>query len=296
MSVVDGAAASGEQRAQRARAKAAELRAEAERQERFAAAVEKGNAGEHHVAGLLDVLDGAGWVVLNDRYKDSTSRVNLDHVVVGPPGVFVIDSKKWSGRLRLDERGMAVNGYRRDKALADALELTGSVHARALSLHGPLTSCAVLAFVDDVGLPAPVWHQGVALLQAGDLLPWLTGRPAALSPQEVQRLGSSLDAALPPRTSSPRPLTTATLGRYRARSAAAGRGRAPAAPRTRPGARPLPPARRSGAVADLGRRVLLAVVLVVFVLPLLLGALVNELSSSLRDAPAPSAPTAPALP
>jgi hypothetical protein len=76
------AAESGQARASRLRALSAERQAEADAA--LAAAVEKGNHGERVVADLLDVLDGAGWCVLHDRYKPG-SPANIDHVVVGPP-------------------------------------------------------------------------------------------------------------------------------------------------------------------------------------------------------------------
>jgi len=54
----------------------------------------------------------------HDRRKSVTSPANLDHVVVGPPGVFVIDTKNWSGGLlRPDERGMKLGSWRKDDAL-----------------------------------------------------------------------------------------------------------------------------------------------------------------------------------
>ena len=33
------------------------------------------------------------------------SRANLDHLAIGPGGVFVIDSKQYRGRLQLDSSG-----------------------------------------------------------------------------------------------------------------------------------------------------------------------------------------------
>lgn len=198
-------AASGEARATRAagevqelRRQAAELLARAERLERFQHAVEKGNAGEHHVGALLDVLRSEGWYVLHDRRKSRRSPANLDHVAVGPPGVVVVDAKNWSGgRLRLDERGMALGGYRKDDELraarADADLVAGHVP--------PATPVrAALAFVQDVGLSAPQHHHGVTALQAADLQSWLRGLPVLLDPREVWRLGERLDGALPPRT------------------------------------------------------------------------------------------------
>src|SRR5687768_6626707 len=116
------AAASGQERAAHmtARADELELRArelaeQAARLRDVTSKVEKGNEGERRIGDRLDILDGAGWHVLHDRRKSSSSRANLDHVVVGPPGVLVIDAKNWSGGLlRLDGRGMRMGSWRKD--------------------------------------------------------------------------------------------------------------------------------------------------------------------------------------
>jgi hypothetical protein len=214
---VDVAAESGERRAARMRALAEDHSAKAENYRRVAEAIEKGNVGEHKIATLLDVLDGAGWVVLNDRYKSAGSRANIDHILVGPPGVCVIDSKNWtSGRVRLDDRGMAVGKHRRDDELASAKAAAAVVSTRATQVLPGVITAPVLAFASDVGLGAPDYHQGVMCMQADQLLSWLTQQPRLLTPQQVHQVGSSLDAAFPPRAGTAKPLTTATLDRFRA--------------------------------------------------------------------------------
>jgi hypothetical protein len=69
-----------------------------------AVAWRRGAAGERRTARLLHPLERQGWVVLHDLAVPG-SRANLDHLVIGPGGVFVIDSKQYRGRLRLDSSG-----------------------------------------------------------------------------------------------------------------------------------------------------------------------------------------------
>lgn len=217
------AAESGELRASRFRALADEHAAKADKYRSMAEACEKGNVGEHKIARLLDILEGSGWFVLNDRYKSVTSPANIDHVLVGPPGVCVIDTKNWtSGQLRLDERGMAMGRYRRDDALHSAKMAADIVHSHAVQVVPQVITAPVLAFAQDVGLGRPAFHHGVMCLQAEQLLPWLTSFQRNLTPQQVHQLASSLDAAFPPRTSARRPSTLASL---------ASAGRPPRAPR-----------------------------------------------------------------
>jgi Nuclease-related domain len=69
-----------------------------------AGAGRRGAAGERRTARLLGQLEWHGWAVLHDLALPG-SRANLDHLVIGPGGVFVIDSKHYRGHLRLDGSG-----------------------------------------------------------------------------------------------------------------------------------------------------------------------------------------------
>jgi hypothetical protein len=68
-----------------------------------------GAAGERCTARLLAPLERHGWAVLHDLAIPG-SKANIDHVVIGPGGVVVIDSKRYRGRLRLDSDGLLWHG------------------------------------------------------------------------------------------------------------------------------------------------------------------------------------------
>lgn len=61
-----------------------------------------GAQGESRVAEVL--ADVEGIEVLHDRLMPS-SRANIDHLVVGPTGVFVVDAKKYDGRVEVRDVG-----------------------------------------------------------------------------------------------------------------------------------------------------------------------------------------------
>jgi hypothetical protein len=295
------AAESGEARASRLRALAAERQAQADNYAALADAVEKGNHGERMVADLLDVLDGAGWCVLHDRYKPG-STANLDHVVVGPPGVFVIDAKNWKpAPLRFDERGMSLRGYRKDEELRGAVDCAQLVLQRAIGAHAGLPAVGVLAFVQDMGLRAPVEHHGVWILQSEDLLAWLTSQETALDRATVQRVGATLDAALPPRAGKARPFTLDEMrshGPTRPHPASSAPVQPPARRATQ-GPRPRrPPRRRAGRNRDsFGELVVKLVALVVFVfviVPMILNGIPERMAEV--TPPQPSSPPAAAVP
>jgi hypothetical protein len=69
----------------------------------------RGAAGERRTARLLARLERHGWAVLHDLAIPG-SVANIDHLVVGPGGVVVIDSKQYRGRLHLDSYGLLWHG------------------------------------------------------------------------------------------------------------------------------------------------------------------------------------------
>jgi hypothetical protein len=71
----------------------------------------RGAKGERLTARRLRRL-GRGWTVFHDLAIPG-SRANADHLVIGPPGVFLIDSKHYRGRLALTPEGSLWYGYHR---------------------------------------------------------------------------------------------------------------------------------------------------------------------------------------
>jgi len=100
---------------------------------------------------------------------------------------------------------MAIGRYRRDDELLNAKVDADTVRRVAATAVPDAPTQGVLAFLEDVGLTQPVPNQQVVVLQAEQLLGWLTTRPARLTPTQVHQIGSTLDAALPPRDGPRRP-------------------------------------------------------------------------------------------
>jgi len=67
----------------------------------------KGAVGEALVAAALQALPN-DFVVVNDMTKRLG---NVDHVVIGPTGVYVVDAKNWTGTVEADGKGeLLLNG------------------------------------------------------------------------------------------------------------------------------------------------------------------------------------------
>jgi hypothetical protein len=116
---------------------------------------EIGARGEEKLAAALAEVPGLQ--VLNDRRVPGT-RGNIDHIVVAPAGVFVVDAKHYDGMVRVRDRGgmfrtdLRLYVGRRDcSKLAEGLrwqvEAVSAVLA-AGSTESPPPLTAVLCFID----------------------------------------------------------------------------------------------------------------------------------------------------
>jgi hypothetical protein len=112
-----------------------------------------GAEGERRVAEALADLDGV--VVLHDRQIPGT-RANIDHVVVAASSVFVVDAKRYSGRIEIRDEGglfrvkrrLVVDGRDRT-ALVDGVRRQVEVVRAALSPQHPAVEVhGMLCFVD----------------------------------------------------------------------------------------------------------------------------------------------------
>jgi hypothetical protein len=143
----------------------------------------RGAAGERRTARLLGPLERQGWVVLHDLAVPG-SRANIDHLVIGPGGIFVIDSKQYRGRLQLDPSGRLWHGR---YPLAPSLQAV-SFEADQAAQVLPDPGVVVLPVVVVHGAQVPwgkVVMQGVPVIPARRLPSMLRALPAVLGPERV---------------------------------------------------------------------------------------------------------------
>ena len=152
----------------------------------------KGARGERRTARRLRRLQRRGYVAFHDLAMPG-SRANIDHLLIGPTGVFVIDSKQYSGRIQQTPDGRVWhNHYPMDEQLATVRAEAGSVEAILGAPVIPLL-CVHGASVQWGGLAA----QGVAIVPARQLGTAL-GADAVLSAEQVNVLAGTAQARLHP--------------------------------------------------------------------------------------------------
>ena len=158
-----------------------------------------GAAGEQAVAAsverVLVDLGAAEWHILVDRRWPGTRSANLDLLLVGPPGVLIMDSKKW--REPRIESGRLWNGDAAEDEQVDKLRDQADAVASVLSDLG-LAPAAVLPYLVLVGRKqASVDVRGVAVVGERSMQAELVRLPTRLATTEVAALVSALDERCP---------------------------------------------------------------------------------------------------
>ena len=146
----------------------------------------QGAKGEEITAALLSSLPD-DYHVFNDFRSEGEL---VDHVVVGPAGVFSVETKCWSGKVELSGDRVIVNGKppSRDpvaQALREADKVRSSVKKSGFDVTvTPLVCFASNTFAVSGGASCG----SVKLLNSGDILDWFKTRGEVLPKNEVDRL------------------------------------------------------------------------------------------------------------
>jgi hypothetical protein len=143
----------------------------------------RGATGERRTARLLGPLERRGWAVLHDLAIPG-SAANIDHLVIGPGGVIVVDSKRYRGRLRLDRQGMVWHGRR---LLVSALRrvLWAADQADEVLAIADIQVAAVVA-VHGASVPRGLPQaDGVTIVPARRLPDLLQALPPMFGPERV---------------------------------------------------------------------------------------------------------------
>jgi len=158
---------------------------------RHAEMYERGAEGEARTAGVLASLPPE-WTTLHDVRWPGRRLANIDHVVIGPGGIFVIDSKNWSGRVEVTRDVLRQNGRSREQAVAGCADSALAVS----EILGPFASSVapVLCLVRDE--PVSGWVRDVMICSTATLTRMLLTRPTVLTPTQVSEVWARLQLEL----------------------------------------------------------------------------------------------------
>ncbi|WP_433862610.1 NERD domain-containing protein [Streptomyces sp. L7] len=139
-----------------------------------------------------------GWSVFHavpvgTRPDASGAVSDVDHIVVGPPGVFVVNTEHHRGqRVWVGERAVLVAGQKQPYLRNSDLEASRvrGVLAQA-GIAAPVT--AVVALVGTKEVTVRQRPRRVVVLRAEQLVRWLTRRPAVLDAATIAEVAGLFD-------------------------------------------------------------------------------------------------------
>ena len=143
-----------------------------------------GADGEMATARILAPLSAEGFVILHDR-RIPNGRENIDHIVIGPTGVFVIETKNYAGDLRVRDGVLFVDRRRRAGVIDQVRRQANAVSAVLLNV--PVGDIVVVHHAD-FPLLGPQRIDGVPIVMPRGLARLLRDSPIVLDPVEVDRL------------------------------------------------------------------------------------------------------------
>ena len=112
-----------------------------------------GGRAELGVVRVLIGMDDAGWHVLADRHWPGTRRANIDVLLVGPGGVFVVDVKNWR-EVRLEGGRLWRGDADADDEVRKLLDQTDAVEQLLAAEGLPPTEVVPLLVLAGGGTPA----------------------------------------------------------------------------------------------------------------------------------------------
>ncbi|MEV8522787.1 UvrD-helicase domain-containing protein [Streptomyces sp. NPDC052000] len=189
------AGGSASRRAQEARWQERLLREQWQAARRQSCQWEAASEGERRVAAQLLVLTERGWRLLVDRRWPGTRTANVDMLLVGPGGVFVMDVKNWRAAPEVSEGKLRAGGERRDEHVAKLLAVTKAAESAVASLG--LSPVAVQPLMVFAGQRVDVGLGRIRLLGEHEVGPALLLERRRLGTESVRAIADHLERVFP---------------------------------------------------------------------------------------------------
>lgn len=148
----------------------------------------RGASGERITGWWLERLPD-GWYVFHD-IPVGTRGANIDHLVIGPGGVFTINTKNLSGSIVVNPRTLTHNGYRTNFLPKASEEARRAAALLSAAIGRPVEVRGLLAILADEWT---VKKQPIDVFVGGPrgAKHWMLRQPAVLRPQEVIALAAA---------------------------------------------------------------------------------------------------------
>jgi hypothetical protein len=157
-----------------------------------------GADAERRTEKTLRALERDGWETVHDL---PTPFGNIDHVVVGPGGVFVLDTKQPQGRVSVDGELVRVSRRANPRGAYTDPKMAGSVRGAAWGLNREIAD--LLGRSPWVRAAIVLWSpfeqrvvegNRIAFVHGDALTDWLRDRPPQLRPEQVAAITAAIRA------------------------------------------------------------------------------------------------------
>lgn len=153
----------------------------------------RGISGEEAVADALAGLPSSYWVL----HGVSTGHGDVDHVVIGPTGVFALETKAWDGKFYRSRGQLYCNGKPAEHVLRQARGAAGQVRELLLAAGIDEWVEAVVVAARASVSRSPVRFRKSYVISIKDLVGFVTDRPHSLSSSTVLRAKTTLMQVVP---------------------------------------------------------------------------------------------------
>jgi hypothetical protein len=157
-----------------------------------------GSEGERRTEGALRALEGERWWIRHDL---DGGRGNIDHVVVGDAGVFLLDSKNYSGEARVEDGELRCRSFDDPNDEWTCEGLAGRMAGAAADLKDRIEAATgIRLWVRSAVVMWGRFPQRCAPLGKGfvvhgsDLVAWLRAQAPSRRPFDQQKVRAFLDS------------------------------------------------------------------------------------------------------
>lgn len=150
----------------------------------------RGIQGEERVAGILAGLEPEGYRALHEV---DIGRGDADHVLVGPTGVFVIETKEWQGRFYPRGGHLMFNQRSADQVVTQVTAAAIAIRRRLRRAGIDVWVQAVIASTSASVYASPLRLGHVTALEADDLPAFVRRSRGTLDPGTASKV---IDAVL----------------------------------------------------------------------------------------------------
>ena len=143
-----------------------------------------GAIGESITGRMLASLDNR-WTVLH-AVPIGTGSSDVDHIIIGPGGVFTVNTKHYAGQLIwVGSRALMVSGHSKPYMRNSEYEAERATISLSRVLPASVDVTPVLAFVSPKSITIKEQPRFVKILEAHSLVRWLHKQPVVLAPHQV---------------------------------------------------------------------------------------------------------------